>query len=152
MTSTYGIRLRISRPSTAKFMIDHFAVRKPWSSTYATRPCTIYLSIVTIADVPCVIAPILVEERSHELRTVSGEVEEILDTKQRARLRGGPSYSHKKLSIRGDVRSRSGALTQRRTAAGSRTEWLQSGVQRGCQCGLSHVASRLQFVARVQES
>jgi len=33
--------------------------------------------------------------------------------------------------------------------SGARTEWLQSGVQRGRQCDLSHAASRSQFAARV---
>ena len=41
----------------------------------------LHLSIVTIADVACIIAPNLVEERSHELRTVCGEVEAILDAR-----------------------------------------------------------------------
>ena len=44
------------------------------SSIYRTRSCTLHLFTVAIANVACVIAPNLVEERSYGLRTVWGKV------------------------------------------------------------------------------
>ena len=111
-----------------------------------------------------VIAPNLVEERSHELRTVCGEVEAILDAKQRAGFAADHpihtrSSVYEVMSVQGLGRliKLPHSVEEWRARAKEDGGGYEDGVaavrvRRERQYGLSHAASRLQFVARVQES